>query len=343
LLVTSRTLLRQKKSPEFDSFPADKLRLWKKEIPDDQDDLLSNLILNDEPELRATREIGGYWTEKPPKRNIHVIVEPPESTATSSQEVLELREKLASLQALFSKSTHDFDVVVHPKRKSNKWTANIETATLEDFKKYIRDTYKPPALENDGAELNLMNETDRYYPRSDVSFREMLRTLVTKNKPKFTVFVETPSKPFNTWTFPKMCKLYGLSDDPNPSIDVYPIFSCGCVNTKEEKYKEALRKLFDELETRVSTTPIDVSYEATKSVYSYSFLASAVFPFKSQIKIVPEKLVEGKNGRGNLDFGIEPRTTGRIVGLIEVKKDDFKQGLAQATVQMESSLGRKTK
>src|SRR3954453_6533913 len=133
------------------------------------------------------------------------------------------------------------------------------------------------------------------------------------------------------------------NEDPNPSIDVYPVFHYDYVDTKNEKYKEALRKLFDELETRVATTPIDVSYEATKSVYSYSFLASAVFPFKSQIKIVPEKLVEGKNGRGNLDFGIESRTTGRIVGLIEVKKDDFKQGLAQATVQMESSLGRKRK
>jgi len=35
--------------------------------------------------------------------------------------------------------------------------------------------------------------------------------------------------------------------------------------------------------------------------------------------------------------------TGRTIGLIEVKKDDFKQGFAQATVQMESSLSRKRK
>ncbi|CAG8483747.1 5452_t:CDS:2, partial [Diversispora eburnea] len=33
-----------------------------------------------------------------------------------------------------------------------------------------------------------------------------------------------------------------------------------------------------------------------------------------QIKIVPEKLVEGKNGRGNLDCGVESRTTGRTIG-----------------------------
>ena len=59
------------------NFKAKDLKLWKKEIPDDQDDLLINLTLNDGDELLATREIGDYWTEKPPKRNIHVIVKLP--------------------------------------------------------------------------------------------------------------------------------------------------------------------------------------------------------------------------------------------------------------------------
>ena len=191
---------------------------------------------------------------------------------------------------------------------------------------------KPPALENDGAVLNIVNDSGKYSPLNDQDLREMLQLFVSNKNLKFTVFIETPSKPFNEWTFPKVCEFYGLSDDPNPSIEVYSVFQCGCVDMKNDKYKEALRKLFDELETRIATTPIDVSYEATKSIYSYSFLASAVFPFKSQIKIVPEKLVEGKNGRGNLDYGIESRTTGRTIGLIEVKKDDFKQGFAQASI-----------
>src|ERR1043165_6011095 len=91
--------IKAKKQNDFAGVDADKLRLWKKEIPDDQDDLLSNLTLNDGDELLATREIGDYWTEKPPKRNIHVIVEPPESTTTSSREQ-ELLDELTSLRAL---------------------------------------------------------------------------------------------------------------------------------------------------------------------------------------------------------------------------------------------------
>ncbi|KAF0383804.1 crinkler family protein [Gigaspora margarita] len=221
--------IKTKKPQTFANVDANDIKLWKVPISDDHDDQLQNLSLEDSDELLAINDIGDYWPTLPPKKHIHVLVSPPETTAISDE------------------------------------------------------------------------------------------------------------------TFPKVCQLYGLSDDPNPSIDVYPIFKCGCVDTKNEKYGEALRKLFDELETRVATTPIDVSYEATKSIYSYFFLALATFPFKSQIKIVPEKLVEGKNGRRNLDFGIESRTTGRAVGLIEVKKDDFKQGLAQATVQMESSLGHKRK
>ena len=53
----------------------------------------------------TTREIGDYWTEKPPKRNIHVIVSPPEATTASSREQ-ELLEEVASLKALLKKSTH---------------------------------------------------------------------------------------------------------------------------------------------------------------------------------------------------------------------------------------------
>ncbi|PKK70554.1 hypothetical protein RhiirC2_849825 [Rhizophagus irregularis] len=297
-------------------FKAKDLKLWNVSIPDDQDDLLRNLTLNDGYELLATREIA----------TIVERLEPPVSTVTSSREQ-ELLDQVASLQALLNKSVHVFDVVVSSKRtKSFKWTVNIERATLDGLKNSIRAMNQTPALENDGAVLNMLNDSGKFSPRNDQDLREMLQVDFLEALQRMDV-----------------CELYGLSDDPNPSIDVYPVFSCGCADTKNEKYKEALRKLFDELETRVATTPIDVSYEATKSIYLYTYLVSATYPFKDQVKVVPEKLIEGKNGRGNLDYGIESRTTGRIIGLVEVKKDDFKQGFAQATVQLESSLGRKLK
>ncbi|RIA96156.1 hypothetical protein C1645_815723 [Glomus cerebriforme] len=69
-----------------------------------------------------------------------------------------------------------------------------------------------------------------------------------------------------------------------------------------------------ELKLRIETTPLDI------------------------------KLIKGQNGQENLDYAIECHSTGRILGLIEVKREDFMKGFTQASVQMESSLtGRKRK
>ena len=98
--------IKESQKPFFDSVPTKDIKLWKVPISDDHVDPLNNLSLEDSDELLAINDIGDYWPEKPLKKNIHVLVEPPETTATSNQEVSELREQLASLQALLNKSTH---------------------------------------------------------------------------------------------------------------------------------------------------------------------------------------------------------------------------------------------
>ncbi|PKC74929.1 hypothetical protein RhiirA1_436583 [Rhizophagus irregularis] len=55
------------------------------------------------------------------------------------------------------------------------------------------------------------------------------------------------------------------------------------------------------------------------------------------------KLIEDRNGQGNLDYAVKCRSTGRVLGVIEVKKEDFMKGFAQVSVQMESTLSRKRK
>jgi hypothetical protein len=97
--------IKAEKAPEFDNFPADRLKLWKVEIPDDRDDPLRNLTLQNSDELLATKKISKYFLDSPPEEHIHVLVEPPVSTAISS-EVFELREQLASLQELLKKSVY---------------------------------------------------------------------------------------------------------------------------------------------------------------------------------------------------------------------------------------------
>jgi hypothetical protein len=103
--------IKAEKAPEFDNFPADRLRLWKVTIPGDQDDQLRNLTLKDSDELLAIRKISKYFPDSPPEEHIHVLVSPPESTATSD-EVLKLREQLASMQALLNKSVYGTYIIM---------------------------------------------------------------------------------------------------------------------------------------------------------------------------------------------------------------------------------------
>ena len=97
--------IKAKKQNDFAGVDADRLKLWKVPISDDHVDPLNNLSLEDSDELLAINDIGDYWPEKPLKKNIHVLVEPPETTTTSSREQ-ELLEEVASLRALINKSTH---------------------------------------------------------------------------------------------------------------------------------------------------------------------------------------------------------------------------------------------
>jgi hypothetical protein len=64
---------------------------------------------------------------------------------------------------------------------------------------------KPPALENNGAVLNIVNDSGKYSSLNDQDLREMLQLFVSKNNLKFTVFIETPLKAFSNWTFSSVC------------------------------------------------------------------------------------------------------------------------------------------
>src|SRR5437762_11891037 len=159
-----------------------------------------------------------------------------------------------------------------------------------------------------------MNDGDKYSPRNDQDLREILRIFVSNKNLKFTVIIETPSKPFSDWSFPKVCQLYGISSDPNPDIDVFPPFSCGSANLNNDKSNAVIKHLMAEIKLRKDVTPLNKANEATKSIYSYCYLASGVSLYKDNFKLIPEKLIEGRNGQGNLDYAIECRSTGRILG-----------------------------
>jgi Crinkler effector protein N-terminal domain len=99
-----KKVIKAEKAPEFDNFPADRLKLWKVPISDDHDDQLRNLSLENSDELLAIRKISKYFPDSPPEEHIHVLVSPPETTTSGREQ--ELLDQVASLQALLKKSVY---------------------------------------------------------------------------------------------------------------------------------------------------------------------------------------------------------------------------------------------
>ncbi|KAG0211780.1 hypothetical protein B0O80DRAFT_503085 [Mortierella sp. GBAus27b] len=61
--------------------------------------------------------------------------------------------------------------------------------------------------------------------------------------------------------------------------------------------------------------------------------------FKEDLYLASQRNLSGCRGNGPLDFSIHSQDTHSCtLGVTEVKKDDFKQGIAQNIVQLESAL-----
>ncbi|RGB38324.1 hypothetical protein C1646_755849 [Rhizophagus diaphanus] len=78
----------------------------------------------------------------------------------------------------------------------------------------------------------------------------------------------------------------GHCDDPNPSIDGYPVFSCGNADLKGGKSRAFIGRI-----------------ERNLLILTVILLAGVSF-YEDNFKIIPEKL-KSRNGQGNLDYVIE--------------------------------------
>ncbi|CAG8606496.1 7116_t:CDS:10, partial [Ambispora leptoticha] len=172
----------------------------------------------------------------------------------------------------------------------------------------IRAVYQTPALENDGAVFNMFQvyriHRDPLEGFQQLDIPESLPTLQSERRSE-SRYVRIPT------------------------------FSCGCSDTKNEKFRTALDKLMVELKTRLPST----SHTKQQKRYIPTRMRNYIAPVRERYNsyyTIPSSL--GKNGQGKTDYGMESCATGRIIGVVEVKREDFLQGIVQASVQMESSL-----
>ncbi|KAF9103562.1 hypothetical protein BGX27_010532 [Mortierella sp. AM989] len=83
-----------------------------------------------------------------------------------------------------------------------------------------------------------------------------------------------------------------------------------------------------------------VSLEVPTKKFTDFTLEEAVLIFEGALTLAPERALRGRHGHGKVDYSIEASVGGmaHILGVAEVKKENFKKGVAQNLVQLESPL-----
>ncbi|GBC48383.2 hypothetical protein GLOIN_2v1658885 [Rhizophagus irregularis DAOM 181602=DAOM 197198] len=100
--------------------------------------------------------------------------------------------------------------------------------------------YKAPALETNGAELSMLNDSGKFSPRNDQSLHDMLHIFVSKNNLKFTVFIETPSKSFSDWSFRRTERGFSQARMKHRNHNMSsPILSPECRSTRSNRKHKA--------------------------------------------------------------------------------------------------------
>jgi hypothetical protein len=155
----------------------------------------------------------------------------------------------------------------------------------------------------------------------NAAFRQYLKSCILQGSLSFKVQINKVQKPFSEWKLGKVCELLGLAT----SIDEFPQFICGIDKLDSVEAKDLMAHLCKDLRLRYKT--IHGETEATRSEYVSPFLVTATSLFGGLVKIYPQLYCEGKYGRGRPDFCFD--LLGAIAGVVEVKKKDFDQGMAQ--------------
>ncbi|RUP50877.1 hypothetical protein BC936DRAFT_137257 [Jimgerdemannia flammicorona] len=99
-----------------------------------------------------------------------------------------------------------------------------------------------------------------------------------------------------------------------------------------------LKHLIEDLKLLRRTTEVDLSNEATRSLYVDRFIVAAVSSFDKDVIVRPQKQLRGRHGQGTVDLGLESRHTTNTLSVTEIKKDDIKKGIAQNALQLEACL-----
>ncbi|KAI9598763.1 hypothetical protein BDF19DRAFT_187408 [Syncephalis fuscata] len=274
------------------------------------------------------------------KKTALIVVAPPKPDDVHP-EITALRKQLSDI----SNSSINVGIVVKPaKNVVCRWSTVINTATIDDLKKILLH-YFPQYNHNDYLEL-LFYRTYTDKPEAisdDEDLRRILKVVKTQSMTKLIISLGTPAKSFSTWTFKDVISEYKFSGSANEGIYMFPPFTdiqAAPLNSDLEKMM--LDQLINEVRLRIKVLKLFTTNEATRSIVVASFLVAATNLFEKDLYLASQRDISGRRGNGPLDFSVHSQKThSYTLGVTEVKKEDFLQGVAQNIVQLESALTEK--
>jgi len=223
-----KKLIKEEKQNDFNNVDADKLTLWALSPPikEEDDDGLKALDLQNETGVRklkrATAKISTELSGVPTDGYIHVVVERPSNT-----------------KDVRCKATHGRDT------ETFLWPVTRDTTTLVDLMKKLRSYFTFP----DGTEDK---DIDVSYVYGGLITRFIddneLVAMIWRDGYclDLTLVVATSQRPFSSWTFAKMKKVYNLTADCYSTLQT---FEAGYADLK--KYNKDVMHVFGDISVRL--------------------------------------------------------------------------------------------
>ncbi|CAG8694655.1 16562_t:CDS:2 [Dentiscutata erythropus] len=330
LVYDLKTAIRAKNQNKFANGDTTDLHLWKVDIlldkPSEELTVLKNKeravikeCLNGKM-LYPLQKITKLFSEVPKENHLSIIVE---------------RPPILDVIQVFS-----IKISLGRQHKSFTWTVDLSKASLNNIKQKILNILPlPQDMTADILTLHFSKENDKSSEelefKNDKYFQIYLKQYVKASSLSLKVQVYTLQKAFSEWKLGAVCELFELPSD----FQEFSKFRCGIDDLKDQKASELLEHLLKDLKLRREA--ISENLEAIKSKFVEPFLVIATSLFDGKVKLFPEHDVQGKYGRGSLDFCLYLKEI--IVGVVEVKKEDFNQGVAQTAMQLYCSLEKNMK
>ncbi|PKC63537.1 hypothetical protein RhiirA1_537689 [Rhizophagus irregularis] len=241
-----KKVIKAEITPEFDNFPADKLKLWKVSIPTKQESAqltaVSKISVNIKDELGGVElspvdKLSKYFDDEPIQKNLHIIVDPP----------------------------------TDPQREKFRKPKNLNL--LRQLQVHLR---VPPFQEkSDEAEI----ESQTIHISTDVDLASIICT--SAPKVKLDIVVDT-SQQFSWYTYSRMKTFFGLRVDDYYNLPTEHLVRNGDISDEllESVISEILRKHMASPEISGYVN------EATCRVFISSIIYAVVSTFGGDIDII---------------------------------------------------------